>query len=298
MTKLDPTVDQHLRAIEASCPRLLYALQATPEAVSGELMRMEAACKGLEKAGTGDLSVAVREIIALVAALRGQMAKDGLMDYEEFAAFRQGVSTLQRCLALWRNPKPDNELKPTAAAPRRDLKTETRGAPGPVPATRSGNGEARVQPNVADLPKNTRRLKTSIFYCSNNLDAAQLTGAWGDLRGDSVRMIGLPCSGKVDVPYLVKALETGADGVVVVTCKTKECRNFEGSLRAHKRAEAVESLLEEIGFSAGRMAVVECAAGGVQQACAEIKRFIEQVRKLPQVRTPGGVLTQQERMVA
>ena len=68
-----------------------------------------------------------------------------------------------------------------------------------------------------------------------------------DVGGATVKTIGLPCSGKVDVPYLLKALETGADGVVIVACKKKECRHLEGSLRAHKRAEAVESLLEEIG---------------------------------------------------
>ncbi|MBI5686392.1 MAG: hydrogenase iron-sulfur subunit [Verrucomicrobia bacterium] len=31
--------------------------------------------------------------------------------------------------------------------------------------------------------------------------------------------IGLPRSEKVDVPYLIKALETSADGVVIVACK-------------------------------------------------------------------------------
>ena len=78
------------------------------------------------------------------------------------------------------------------------------------------------------------------------------------LRVTPSRPSACPVPGKVDIPYLIKAFETGADGVVIVTCKKNECRHFEGNLRAHKRAEAVESLLEEIGMSAGRMAVVEC----------------------------------------
>jgi len=125
-----------------------------------------------------------------------------------------------------------------------------------------------------------------------------VAGSWGDLGGDTVKTIGLPCSGKVDVPYLVKALETGMDDVVIVACKKKECRHFEGSLRAHKRAQAVESLLEEIGIGAGRMTVIECSAGGAQQACDEIKQFIEQVRRLPLNLTPGGAMNTQKRMVA
>ena len=149
-----------------------------------------------------------------------------------------------------------------------------------------------------DRPKSTRHLKTCVFYCANHLEAERLAGLGAELGGDAVKTIGLPCSGKVDVPYLMKALETGVDGVVVVACKKKECRHFEGSLRAHKRAEAVEALLEEIGLGAGRMAVLECAEGGAGQVREEIKEFIEQVRNLPQLGASSGAVNKQERMVA
>ena len=131
---------------------------------------------------------------------------------------------------------------------------------------------------------NHRTLKTCVFYCSNHIEASQVF----DLGrvGDTLKTISLPCSGKLDIPYLIKAFETGADGVAIVTCKKNECRHFEGNLRAHKRAEAVEALLEEIGFSAGRMAIFECWKQDVGRVLDEIKQFIEQVRSLP----PVGVL--------
>ena len=79
MNKLDQTVDEYLRAIGASCPRLLFALHESPEAVWGEIMRMESAYYAFEKACSGlqDKSAAAREIMTLVRALRVQMAKDG-----------------------------------------------------------------------------------------------------------------------------------------------------------------------------------------------------------------------------
>jgi hypothetical protein len=46
------------------------------------------------------------------------------------------------------------------------------------------------------------------------------------------------------------------------------------------------------------MAVIECAAGGAQQACNEIKQFIEQVRRQPLYLNPSGAMNTQERMVA
>ena len=126
-----------------------------------------------------------------------------------------------------------------------------------------------------------RALKTYVFYCSNHLDAGQFAGVGHGSEGDTVKTIGLPCSGKVDVPYLIKAFETGADSVVVVTCPENECRHFEGNLRAHKRAEAVESLLEEIGMAAGRMAVFECGKSDANRVIGEIRQFIDRVRNLP-----------------
>ena len=102
------------------------------------------------------------------------------------------------------------------------------------------------------------------------------------LSGVTVKTVGLPCSGKIDVPYLIKAFETGADGAVIVTCKSNECQHMEGNLRANKRAEAVESLLEEIGTGKGRMAVIMLKDGGVEQVFGEIKDFISRVKNLPQ----------------
>jgi F420-non-reducing hydrogenase iron-sulfur subunit len=136
-------------------------------------------------------------------------------------------------------------------------------------------------------------VKTYVFHCSNNLASDQFASLGHGSEGDTIKTISLPCSGKVDVPYLIKAFETGADGVAIVTCPKSECRHFEGNLRAHKRAEAVESLLEEIGLPAGRMAVFECGQQGAGQVLGEIKQFIERIRNLPPSR-----LNKQESTVA
>jgi hypothetical protein len=99
MNEPGQTIDEYLSAIGASCHRLLYALQESPEAVWGELMKMESSCHAFEEASAGfkDHLAAAREMGALVEALRVQMARDGLIDYQELAAFRQGVSAVRRC---------------------------------------------------------------------------------------------------------------------------------------------------------------------------------------------------------
>lgn len=142
-----------------------------------------------------------------------------------------------------------------------------------------------------------RAVKTYVFYCSNNLEAGLFSSLSLGHAGDSIRTISLPCSGKVDIPYLVKAFENGADGVVIVTCSRNECRHFEGSLRAHRRAEAVESLLEEIGVAAGRMAVFECVKDNPALTMKEIELFMERVRIMPEAFAARDTTGRQESTV-
>jgi coenzyme F420-reducing hydrogenase delta subunit len=125
---------------------------------------------------------------------------------------------------------------------------------------------------------NNRSMKMYVFYCSNGIEPEQMAKMLGKLDGVIIKTISLPCSGKIDIPYLVKAFETGADGAVIVTCKQNECQHLEGNLRAQKRAEAVESLLEEIGMDKGRMAVIMLKDDGVEGAVREINNFIESIK--------------------
>jgi hypothetical protein len=94
MNKLDANVVQHLKAIEATCPRLLNALHHTPEALWGEIQSLELACQSFEQALSGLDSAQIQE---LVSDLRAQMARQGLMDNKELEAFRQKVAAVQSC---------------------------------------------------------------------------------------------------------------------------------------------------------------------------------------------------------
>jgi hypothetical protein len=94
MNKLDQTVVQQLKAIEASCPRLLNAMHYTPEALWGEIQALEYACQTFQQLPS---STQGSQLLELVAALRAQMAKQGLMDYKELDGFREKVVTIQSC---------------------------------------------------------------------------------------------------------------------------------------------------------------------------------------------------------
>ena len=125
-----------------------------------------------------------------------------------------------------------------------------------------------------------KRLKLYMFCCSTSVDTQELTCRLSGHTESEIKIISLPCSGKVNILYLLKAFETGADGVAVVTCKEGECSYLEGDLRARKRAEAVDSLIEEIGLGRGRIAVIQMNDGGHEQLIREVQDFLSEIRKI------------------
>jgi len=94
-----------------------------------------------------------------------------------------------------------------------------------------------------------------VAYCCNfcAFAAADLAGAMRLQYPPSVRIIRLPCTGKVDTIYLMKAFEQGADAVIVAGCIEGECHYLEGNLRAKKRVAYVKRLLGELDIEPERV---------------------------------------------
>ena len=70
---------------------------------------------------------------------------------------------------------------------------------------------------------------------------------------ENIRIVSIPCTGKVDLIHLLMAFEKGADGVYLVGCLEGECRYIRGNLRARKRVEKAQAILESIGIGGERV---------------------------------------------
>ena len=128
-------------------------------------------------------------------------------------------------------------------------------------------------------PKGPRPLKIHLFHCANSLDINALRQRCAILTAVQLTAVSLPCSGKVELIYLLKAFETGADGVFLITCPVGRCRYLEGNLRARKRAAAVGALLAEIGLQDRPMQVLEYdPEGGPEQIARRIERLCANLR--------------------
>ena len=98
--------------------------------------------------------------------------------------------------------------------------------------------------------------KISLFYCSNCINVNELLTSKDLNKEFEIKNIGLSCSGRVNIQYLLKAIETGSDGAVLLTCPQGACTFVEGNRRAKKRVIAVNTLLKESGFENDRIKLV------------------------------------------
>ena len=128
-----------------------------------------------------------------------------------------------------------------------------------------------------------------VAYCCNfcAFAAADLAGAMRVQYPPNVRIIRLPCTGKVDAILLMKAFEDGADGVFVAGCMEGECHFLEGNLRAKKRVAYVKRLLEEVGTNPQRVEMfnLSSAMGGRFAEIAE--QMTQKIKELGPAEVTG-----------
>jgi coenzyme F420-reducing hydrogenase delta subunit len=115
-------------------------------------------------------------------------------------------------------------------------------------------------------------------YCAYT--AADMAGSKRIPYPTNVKIIRVPCSGKVDAIHLMKALEKGADGVYVAGCLEGDCHFKNGNLRAEARVNRVKKLLAELGWEPERVAMFNMSAGMGEKFAQVAKEFTETIRKL------------------
>ncbi|MBP7734530.1 MAG: hydrogenase iron-sulfur subunit [Spirochaetes bacterium] len=125
-----------------------------------------------------------------------------------------------------------------------------------------------------------KQVKLYIFYCANSLDGDELNRAVHADEEIEYRIISLPCSGKANLLYLIKAFEKGADGLLMITCEKNKCHYLEGNLRSPKRVEEVNSLLEEIGMGKDRMAVLTVNGQGLEPVLSRLHEFSDSIKNM------------------
>jgi coenzyme F420-reducing hydrogenase delta subunit/Pyruvate/2-oxoacid:ferredoxin oxidoreductase delta subunit len=85
----------------------------------------------------------------------------------------------------------------------------------------------------------------------------------------------MPCAGKIDIDYLLKAFTYGADGVLVLGCHPDNCKSQQGILHARWRVEQTQTMLAEAGVDPRRLIYRSLAANSPQDFVAAVNHLLE-----------------------
>jgi len=96
----------------------------------------------------------------------------------------------------------------------------------------------------------------------------------------NIRIVRLPCTGKVDENMVLRAFVEGADGVMVAGCEIGSCHFIQGNVRAVKRVEHAKKLLGETGMNPDRLEFYHIAASQGPLFATTSAEFTERIKNI------------------
>ncbi len=127
--------------------------------------------------------------------------------------------------------------------------------------------DEQIAVEIGDKPKLT------VFACENSAyPAATAAGLNGLKYAADIRLIRVPCAGKVDSRQILRALEHGAQKVLIIGCHPESCQYLHGSTRAARRIERLNSAMEKAGVDGERVVWAPLAS-------VEPGKFLEYVKE-------------------
>ena len=115
-------------------------------------------------------------------------------------------------------------------------------------------------------------------YCA--FTAADLAGTMRQQYPANIRIVRLPCTGKVDVNMILQAFVEGADGVMVAGCEIGGCHFIEGNVRARKRVAYAKWLVQETGIDPERLDMFHIAASQGPLFAQTAREFTERIKAI------------------
>jgi len=139
----------------------------------------------------------------------------------------------------------------------------------------------QTETKEAAKDKGTFEPKIIAFVCN------WCTYAGADLAGTSrmkylpnVRIIKLPCTGRIDTHFIIKAFEEGADGVLVSGCHPGDCHYTSGNYHARRRFAMFRELMDFLGLEMDRLQFSWVSAAEGAKWTQVVDDVIKKVQKL------------------
>ncbi|OQY00742.1 MAG: F420-nonreducing hydrogenase [Desulfobacteraceae bacterium 4572_130] len=95
-----------------------------------------------------------------------------------------------------------------------------------------------------------------------------------------IKIIQVPCTGRVDILHLLNAIEDGADGVYVAGCLEGECHYIKGNIKAKKKVEYVKKTLAEVGIEPERVQMFNLSSAQGARFAEIANEMVDKIKEL------------------
>ncbi len=146
--------------------------------------------------------------------------------------------------------------------------------------------EVKEISELADLQEEKNSSKTwepkiVAFLCNwCSYAGADLAGVSRLQYPYNVQVVRVPCSGRINPLYIIKALQKGIDGVLVSGCHPGDCHYISGNLVARRKFALLKNFIAHLGVEPGRVHFSWVSASEGGRFAALIEKVVEDVREL------------------
>jgi F420-non-reducing hydrogenase iron-sulfur subunit len=123
--------------------------------------------------------------------------------------------------------------------------------------------------------------RIAAFLCNwCSYAGADLAGVSRIQYPPNVRVIRVPCSGRINPLFVVKALQSGMDGVLISGCHPGDCHYISGNLYARRKFALMKNLLEYVGIEPERVQFSWVSAAEGIRFAELLHKVIDTVREI------------------
>lgn len=123
-----------------------------------------------------------------------------------------------------------------------------------------------------------RLLAICCQWCS--YAAADLAGAMRLEYPVAIRILRVPCTGRVDILHMLTPFESGADGVFLSGCLLGDCHYLTGNYKAQKRVAYARQILAQTGLEPERLEMYFNSSAMGPQFAQTCRDFYDRIVKL------------------
>lgn len=133
--------------------------------------------------------------------------------------------------------------------------------------------------------------KIVAFLCNwCSYAGADLAGVSRMQYAPNIRIIRVPCSGRISPLLIISALHRGADGVLVSGCHPGDCHYISGNLVARRKFSMLKNFLEHVGICPERVQFSWVSAAEGARFAALVEKVVEDIKRIGPSKIPTVVV--------